>query len=461
MKRLRWRDQLQTRIFLPMAAVTVAVATVMVAVAILTINEGYEKRLTEQLLSQQRFAELILRGIEQRLSFYARSMAEVHKLSESAPASRVPASIPRTVLKSVRNDGMNIQYYREIPSSHPSFGLASNALPGEVAIGVVARQMQEGTEYFLEGIARVHQDEAHHPGFMAVDLHLSEGLLNGLRGGQANLSIVADGILVASTLRDRRAARWLVKRAGEPDVVSRVIDDGDYLITRYTQSTPQRRVLLAPLRKSPDNTAVLAYDLSLEPIIEARSRILWRGVPAAVLGLLIIFASYGLFIRRVTRPLRQLSEATAAVASGDLDTKVTARAVGELRTLADGFTQMVEDLKVSRRENEEWNRRLEDRVAERTRQLKEMQGQLVQAGKLAAIGELAAGLAHELRNPLAVIKMSSDYLAKKLPQGEKNRQHVQILNEEIERIDKLIEDLLESSRPKPMEFESARLSDLV
>ena len=93
---------------------------------------------------------------------------------------------------------------------------------------------------------------------------------------------------------------------------------------------------------------------------------------------------------------------------------------------------------------------LEDKVRQRTKELREAQDRIVRSEKLAAIGQLASSVAHELRNPLGVIKNAIYYL-NMLELGKDNpdiKENLEIISVEIENSDKVISDLLEFSRIK-------------
>ena len=101
---------------------------------------------------------------------------------------------------------------------------------------------------------------------------------------------------------------------------------------------------------------------------------------------------------------------------------------------------------------------LEREVEARTRQLAESQARLLRAEKLAALGKIAGGIAHDLRNPLAVISNAAYMLATTLEQGDRvDREYVQLIQREVGRSGEIIEALLQFSRQSPPTRERVNL----
>ena len=110
----------------------------------------------------------------------------------------------------------------------------------------------------------------------------------------------------------------------------------------------------------------------------------------------------------------------------------------------------------------EYSERLEEMVDERTQELREAQEQLVRREKLAVLGQLAGGVAHELRNPLGTISNAAYYIKTVLPDADETvKEYLGMISEEVRNSDKIITDLLDFSRTRIPDREKAAVFELV
>jgi signal transduction histidine kinase len=149
---------------------------------------------------------------------------------------------------------------------------------------------------------------------------------------------------------------------------------------------------------------------------------------------------------RIARAIEKVAGAARAFQRGELQTRVAdSQRSDEVGELARTFNQMGEALQSSREEIERWNKELEARVEARTRELKEAQAQLVQAQKLAALGQLGAGVAHEINNPLGGVIGHVQLLLADHGPGDKDHDALTHIEEGARRASQVVQNLLRFS----------------
>jgi signal transduction histidine kinase len=179
----------------------------------------------------------------------------------------------------------------------------------------------------------------------------------------------------------------------------------------------------------------------LEEILAAQERLLLLIV---VLTLAAGLLGSWLISRSLARPVSELTGAMAVVGSGQLDHPITTDSRDEIGDLARAFAGMTENLRQSRSDMVRLNRELEAKIV----QLERTQAQLVQSEKLASIGEMAAAVAHGLRNPLASLRAAAQ-VVRRHPESPSSGEHLDAIIEEVDRLDRRISHLLSFSRPAP------------
>jgi two-component system NtrC family sensor kinase len=117
---------------------------------------------------------------------------------------------------------------------------------------------------------------------------------------------------------------------------------------------------------------------------------------------------------RISRPIQAIAEAAAKVGRGDYSGTIAVSTQDEIGLLADSFNRMTRDLARAQAELRTWGEGLERTIAERTRQLEAVQAEIVQTEKLASLGALVSGVAHEINNPNTFIRGNISLIAEAL-----------------------------------------------
>ena len=186
-------------------------------------------------------------------------------------------------------------------------------------------------------------------------------------------------------------------------------------------------------------------------------------IAALLIGLVVLASALmSLLVHRLIYvPLRDLESGAKRVAAGNLDEAIPVRGDDELGQLASSFNSMTAALKESGRELREWNHKLEEKVVERTRALRQAEAETVRGEKLASVGLLAAGVAHELNNPLTGILTFSSLMRKKVPDDSPEAEDLDLIIKETKRSAAIIRRLLDFAREKAPEKKFTDLNRLI
>ena len=157
----------------------------------------------------------------------------------------------------------------------------------------------------------------------------------------------------------------------------------------------------------------------------------------SVLGGMIVSISIAfVIIKVISNPLAKLKATAQEIEKGNYGVKLETKTNDEIGELTEAFNNMSETLKNNTEE-------------------------LVKREKLAALGKMAAVLAHEIKTPLTSIKLNADIIAETLDLGDDDRENFEIMKTEINRLNNLVKDVLQFSRQMELKFSEVILKDLI
>ena len=169
-----------------------------------------------------------------------------------------------------------------------------------------------------------------------------------------------------------------------------------------------------------------------------------------------------LFVHRLVYvPLSDLESGAERMAAGNLEQRIPVRSADEFGKLAGSFNAMTAALQSSQAELRGWAQTLQQRVEERTAQLQIAQAETARSEKLASVGLLAAGIAHELNNPLTGVLTFTSLLRRKLPDGSADAEDMDLVIRETKRCAAIIRRLLDFAREKKPEKKYADINGII
>lgn len=198
---------------------------------------------------------------------------------------------------------------------------------------------------------------------------------------------------------------------------------------------------------------LISYDSIDARMLETRGHFVLIALAALCSSLVMI----SLVARRIARPIASLTDGARSLARGDLETRIAVESRDELGTLAQAFNDMAASLAQNRAELTRKNQAL----SSANEHMQSMQEQLLRSERLAAIGQLAAGVSHEIDNPVGIILGHAELLLEDLPSDDPLREDVAAIIEECRRCKRITGGLLGFARSPAGHRERVDLQHLI
>ncbi len=288
---------------------------------------------------------------------------------------------------------------------------------------------------------------------MAATVSSSRGPATGYPGV---ITIFQDGQRISTNIVTADGRRALGTRVS-PEVYAAVMQNGEnwngpavvldeWYIAAYEPITD-----LAGAR-----IGMLGVGLREQTYTAVRNRVSMMFAAIALFCFALIVLVTVLLTRSLMRPLEEIVAASQRVIAGDMGCRVDVRDRSELGLVSSSFNAMLDrihEMNVERyslleQHTQEWTEALDERVRERNEQLANTQAALDRQQRLAALGRFAAGVAHEINNPLGGILTFASLIREQLPEDSQLRADVDEVVAQADRCRKIVRELLEFSRQR-------------
>jgi two-component system NtrC family sensor kinase len=282
-----------------------------------------------------------------------------------------------------------------------------------------------------------------------------------------NITIFLDDVRIVTTVMDEMGKPAIGTLMSE-EVFTSISNGTRWVGPAYVLSS-RYFTAYEPLRDLRGTVVGALYvGMPEEPLLQLRGQV------NAIFSVLLLFVSMiGAALSawlgtNLARPVRALEEGARRIASGENLPDITVDSHDEIASLASEFNAMKHRLRERDEENQALNRTLEQKVRERTGQLEEKnqqllstQKELAQAERLADIGVLASGVAHEINNPLAIIRGNAELLEMSSRLNDSDQSEVATIIAQVGRVERIVSNLLTFARTEKKSLQPCNIEGLL
>jgi two-component system NtrC family sensor kinase len=245
----------------------------------------------------------------------------------------------------------------------------------------------------------------------------------------------------------------LIKSINSGEINTEIEKSGSFLSTYY-----KKLILYSPLWIHGKIVGGIQIEISFEDVMDylLKSQ---RMILISLIFDAIVLIAFGSFLlsRILVKPLKDLIRLTQKISEGDFSQTIEVTSKNEIGQLLSSFNRMTERLK----ENQESIEKNLKSLELANKKLKQAQEELIRTEKLASIGRFAAGVAHEVGNPLGAILGYTSILDKGgIDQGE-TKDYLKRIENEIERINRIVRELLDFSKPSKFEIRDIEVNSVI
>jgi len=274
-------------------------------------------------------------------------------------------------------------------------------------------------------------------------------------------TIFQNDLRISTNVRNEDGSRAITSLVSE-EVYDQVLVNGKRWVGEAFVVNSWYITAYEPIRNIDNKIVGILYvGILKEPFDDILRNTILTFLGIALIGLvLIIFASF-LMAKKIANPLRKLETVANQIATGDYKKEIHLEAPREIENLATSINQMAKELETEKEELEAWGEKLEKKVQQRTEEIKKIHSQLFRSEKLASIGKLAAGVAHEINNPLTGILTNASLLKDDLTDDDPRKEDVEVIVKETIRCREIVKRLLDFARQTKPQKKLTNLNSLI